>query len=56
MRRRADVHAGVVEDEVVEVDELALEPQTAAGVGEVSPRDKTVADRAFRQPLVESRE
>ncbi|GCC42891.1 hypothetical protein chiPu_0027153, partial [Chiloscyllium punctatum] len=55
MGRGADVHAGVVEDEVVKVDELAFQPQAGAGVGEVSPRDKAVADRAFGQALVEAR-
>ena len=31
--RGADVHAGVVENEIFEVDELALQPQAGAGVG-----------------------
>src|SRR5262249_53934087 len=51
--RSPDVHAGVVEDEVVEVDERALEPQTGAGVGEVSPGDEAGADRALGKALVE---
>ena len=38
--RSPDVRAGVVENEVVEVDERTLEPQTGAGVGEVSSGDK----------------
>jgi hypothetical protein len=33
--RSPDVHAGVVENEVVETNERALEPQAGAGVGEV---------------------
>lgn len=54
--RGADVHAGVVEDKVVEVDEFAVEPQTGAGVGEVHPADRAVAYWAFGQPLVEAGE
>ena len=51
--RGPHVHAGVVENEVVKVDELALQPQTGTGVIEVSPRNPAVADRAFGQPFVE---
>ena len=53
MGRGADVHVGVVEHEVVEVDQLAVEPQAGRGVGEVGPGDPAVADRAFGEPLVE---
>ena len=53
MGRGADVHVGVVEHEVVEVDQLAVEPQAGRGVGEVGARDPPLADRAFGQPLVE---
>lgn len=38
------------------MDEFALEPQTGAGVGEMSPRDPALPDRAFGQPLVEAGE
>ena len=38
------------------MDELALEPERGAGVGEMRPRDPAVADRARSQPLVETRE
>ncbi len=51
--RRADVHAGVGENEVVEVDELAFQPQSGAGVGEVGAGDPAVADRALGEALVE---
>ncbi len=50
----ANVHAGVVEDEVIEVDKFAVQPQTGAGIGEVCPADCAVADWAFGQPLVEA--
>jgi len=41
----------IVQNEILEVDELALEPQTGAGV-EVGPRDPSVADRASGETLV----
>ena len=53
MGRGADVHVGVVEHEVVEVDQLTVEPQAGRGVGEVGAGDKAVADRALGEPLVE---
>ena len=56
MGRGADVHAGVVEHEVVEVDQFAVEPQAGRGIGKVGAGDQTVADRAFGQPLVEAGE
>ena len=56
MGRGADVHVGVVEHEVVEVDQLAVEPQAGRGVGEVGAGDPTVADRAFGEPFVEAGE
>ena len=51
--RGADVHVGVVEHEIVEVDQFAVEPQAGRGVGKVGAGDTAVADRAFGEPLVE---
>ncbi|MCP9630029.1 hypothetical protein NML43_23300 [Rhodopseudomonas palustris] len=42
-----------MEDEIVEVDQLAFQPKTGAGVSEVGAGDPPVADRAFGQALVE---
>ena len=50
---RPDVHPLIVENEVFNVDELAGEPQTVAGVGEMGSGDPTIPDRAARQSLVE---
>lgn len=50
----ANVHAGVVEHKVIEVDKFAVQPQTGAGIGEVCPADCAVADWAFGQPFVEA--
>jgi hypothetical protein len=47
------VHAGVVQHELFEVDELALAPQCGPGIEEVGAADKTLADRAFGEPFVE---
>ncbi|SEI19721.1 hypothetical protein SAMN05216228_104923 [Rhizobium tibeticum] len=33
--RRADIFRGVVQDEVLEMDELAVDPQRGAGIGEM---------------------
>ena len=52
----ADVHAGVVQNEVLQVDELALDPERGGGVGKMRPRDPAVADGARSQPLVEPRQ
>ncbi|CEG10444.1 hypothetical protein BN961_03884 [Afipia felis] len=54
--RGADVHAGIVENEILQMDEFALQPQSGAGVGEVRSADPPVADWALGQPLVEARE
>lgn len=51
--RSADVHVGVVQDEVFDMHELAVEPQRGRRVGKMQTLDKTVTDRAFVHPLVE---
>ncbi len=56
MGRGADVHLGVVENEVLEVDKLTFEPQSGTGVGEVRPCDPAVTDGAFGEALVEAGE
>ncbi|WP_281035924.1 MULTISPECIES: hypothetical protein [unclassified Mesorhizobium] len=43
-----------MQDEVFEVDELAVEPQRGGCVGEVLALDKTVADGGTSQPLVKA--
>ncbi len=54
--RGADIHMGVVQDEILEVHEIALQPQRRRRIGKVLALDKTVADRRARQPLVEPRQ
>jgi hypothetical protein len=44
---------GVVEDEVFEMGEFALDPERGAGVGKMRAFDKSLADRAGAQALVE---
>ena len=53
MGRRVDIHAGVMQHEVLEADELAGEPETGAGVLEMGPGDKTFSDRARPYALIE---
>jgi hypothetical protein len=51
--RGADVHAGVVEDEVVQRHELALGPKGGAGFRGIGPGEDAGADGRGAQPLVE---
>lgn len=53
---RADVAGGVVEDEVFEMDDFAVDPQRGAGIGEVSSFDPPASDRRARNALVETGE
>ena len=53
---RAQIHFGVVEDEVFEVDEFAGEPEAGAGVVKMRAGAKTVAQGAGAQALVEAGE
>ncbi|MER8376911.1 hypothetical protein [Mesorhizobium sp. M0488] len=48
--RRADVHVGVVQDQILDMDKLALEPQRGGGIVEMRARDKTLAHRTSGQP------
>jgi hypothetical protein len=54
MGRGADIPRGVVEDEVFEMDELAVDPQGGTGVGEILPLEKAGADWGARNALVET--
>ncbi len=52
----ADIHVRVVEHEVVEVDELAFQPQAGRSFGIMCAGDKTGADRAFGEAFVKAGE
>jgi hypothetical protein len=52
----AEVHAGVVQDEVFEMHERALKPQAGAGVDKMRAADPALPDRALAQPVVEARQ
>jgi hypothetical protein len=54
--RGADVHVGVVQDEVLDVDELAHEPKRGGRIGKMLALDGAVADRRAGQALVEPRQ
>lgn len=53
MHWSADVHAGVVQNEILEMDEFAGEPDAVAGVRKMRSGDPALPDRALGQPLVE---
>jgi hypothetical protein len=52
----ADVSESVVEDEVFEVDEFAIDPEGCAGVGEVLPFEPSASDGRAGDALVEASE
>ena len=54
MGGRAQVHLDVMEDEVLEMEELAGKPERKASVGKMPAGEKTVAQRAFVEALVEA--
>lgn len=56
MGRRADILRGVMEDQVFEVDEFAVDPQRGTGVGEVGAFDPAPPDRRTSDTLVQTRQ
>ena len=52
---RAGIHARVMQHQVFEMGEIALEPDAGAGVAEVAAGQPSLADAAGPQPLVEPR-
>jgi hypothetical protein len=50
--RSADVGAGVVEDEVLEMHEFAVKTQRGAGVGKILPFEQTGADSRASDALI----
>jgi len=55
-RGGARIEAGVVENQILELDERAIEEEARHGFGEAIPRAPAVADRAPRDALVETGE
>jgi hypothetical protein len=45
---------GVVQDEVLQIDELALVPQCRNSLSEIGPRDPALSEWARTEPLVET--
>ena len=56
MGRRADITQAVVEHQVFEMHELAVDPQRGAGIGELRPFEEARADRRAGNALVETGE
>jgi hypothetical protein len=53
---RADIHAGVVQHKVFEVDGLVSERQGGGSVGKMGACDPAVAERAFAEAFIEARQ
>ena len=56
MGRRMDIHAGVMQHQILETHEVAGEPEAGAGVLEMGPADKPRGDRARPYALIEAGE
>lgn len=54
--RRANIAGGIVKDKVLEMDQLAVDPQRGAGIGELGSFDPPLPDRRAGDALVETRE
>ena len=54
MGRGTDIPQPVVEDEVFEMDEFAIDPQRGAGVGKILALEKAGADGRTGDALVET--
>ena len=53
MGRPTNIHIGVVQNEVFDMNELAVDPGARAGVQEMRARDPALANRTDAQPLVQ---
>jgi len=47
---------GIVQDEIFEMDELAVDPEGSAGIGEMASFEETAADLGSGDALVETGE
>jgi hypothetical protein len=54
MGGRANIFRGIVQDEVLEMDELAIDPQRSTGVGEMGALDPSRSDRRAGDALIET--
>lgn len=52
----ANIAGVVLEDQVFEMDELAVDPQRGTGVGKMGSFDPAIADGRARNPFVQARE
>ena len=56
MCRGSDVVACIMQHQVFEMDEFAIDPQRGAGIRELAALDKALPDRRTGDPLVETRQ
>ena len=52
--RCTDVTGGVMEDEVLEMHQFAVDPQRGAGVGEILSFEEAASDLGARNALIEA--
>jgi len=53
--RRASIFGSVVQDEVLEIGKLAVDPQRGAGISKMDTLEEVRAHRRPRNPLVQVR-
>jgi hypothetical protein len=56
MRRRVDVAPGIVQHEVFEMNEAAVDPERGTGISKRHALEQTLADRRLGNSLVEAHE
>lgn len=54
--RRSDVHARIVQDDVFDMNEFAVNPRAGAGIDEMRPGYPALANGTDAQPLVQPRQ
>ena len=52
----ANIAGGVVEDEVFQVNEFAVDPERCTGIGELGALEEALTDRRTGDPLVQTRQ
>ena len=52
--RRADIVAGIMQHQVLDMDELAVDPERGAGIGKMQPLDPARSHDRAGDALVES--
>ena len=51
-----DIARRVMQNEILHIDQFAVEPQRGAGIGKIETFDQSLADRGVSKTLVEPRQ